>query len=60
MLPETIVKLCKENKNIVGVKDATGNISQTIKTMQLAEGCVDLYSGDDDQIVPIMSVGGRE
>ncbi len=59
MLPETIVKLCKENKNIVGVKDATGNISQTIKTMQLAEGCVDLYSGDDDQIVPIMSVGGK-
>ena len=58
MLPETIVKLCRENKNIVGVKDATGNITQTIKLMSLAEGCVDLYSGDDDQIVPIMSVGG--
>ena len=58
MLPETIVKLCRENKNIVGVKDATGNITQTIKMMSLAEGCVDLYSGDDDQIVPIMSVGG--
>ncbi|MCR5557345.1 MAG: 4-hydroxy-tetrahydrodipicolinate synthase [Butyrivibrio sp.] len=58
MLPETIVKLCRENKNIVGVKDAVGNISQTIKTMALAEGCVDLYSGNDDEIVPIMSVGG--
>ena len=51
ILPETAVKLAKEHKNIVGIKDATGN-------MQLAEGCIDLYSGDDDQIVPIMSVGG--
>ena len=39
-------------------KDATGNMSQTIKMMQLADGCIDLYSGDDDQIVPLMSVGG--
>ena len=58
ILPETAVKLCRDNKNIVGIKDATGNISQTIKMMSLAEGCIDLYSGDDDQIVPIMSVGG--
>ena len=33
-------------------------MSQTIKMMQLADGCIDLYSGDDDQIVPLMSVGG--
>ncbi len=58
LLPETVVKLAKEHKNIVGIKDAAGNISQTIKMMQLADGCIDLYSGDDDQIVPIMSVGG--
>ncbi|MBP3813483.1 MAG: 4-hydroxy-tetrahydrodipicolinate synthase [Butyrivibrio sp.] len=58
ILPETAVKLAKDHKNIVGIKDATGNISQTIKMMSLAEGCIDLYSGDDDQIVPIMSVGG--
>ena len=58
ILPETAVKLAKENKNIVGIKDATGNISQTIKMMSLSDGCIDLYSGDDDQIVPIMSVGG--
>lgn len=58
ILPETAVKLAREYDNIVGIKDATGNISQTIKMMQLAEGCIDLYSGDDDQIVPIMSVGG--
>ena len=58
ILPETAVKLCKEKKNIVAIKDATGNMSQTIKMMQLADGCIDLYSGDDDQIVPLMSVGG--
>ena len=58
LLPETVVKLAKEHSNIVGIKDATGNISQTIKMMSLADGCIDLYSGDDDQIVPIMSVGG--
>jgi 4-hydroxy-tetrahydrodipicolinate synthase len=58
ILPETAVKLCKDYKNIVGIKDATGNISQTTKMMTLAEGCIDLYSGDDDQIVPIMSLGG--
>ena len=58
ILPETAVKLAKDFDNIVGIKDATGNISQTIKMMSLAEGNIDLYSGDDDQIVPIMSVGG--
>ncbi len=58
ILPETAVKLAKDFDNIVGIKDATGNISQTIKMMSLAEGSIDLYSGDDDQIVPIMSVGG--
>ena len=58
ILPETAVKLCKEYKNIVGIKDATGNIAQTSRMMQLADGCIDLYSGNDDEIVPIMAVGG--
>jgi 4-hydroxy-tetrahydrodipicolinate synthase len=58
LLPETVAKLAREHKNIAAIKDATGNISQTIKMMSLAEGDIDLYSGDDDQIVPIMSVGG--
>ncbi len=58
ILPETAVKLARDFENIVGIKDATGNISQTTKMMQLAEGCIDLYSGDDDQIVPLMSIGG--
>ncbi len=59
ILPETVVRLCTEVENIVGVKDATGNISQVAKCMALANGKVDLYSGNDDQIVPILSLGGK-
>lgn len=59
ILPQTVVDLCKNVTNIVGVKDATGNISQIAKLMSLAEGCVDLYSGNDDQIVPLLSLGGK-
>lgn len=58
ILPETVVSLCKNVENIVGVKDATDNISQIARMMALAEGCVDLYSGNDNQIVPIMALGG--
>jgi len=58
ILPETVVKLCNDVENIVGVKEASGNISQIAKLMNLAGGKVDLYSGNDDQIVPIMSLGG--
>jgi 4-hydroxy-tetrahydrodipicolinate synthase len=58
LLPETAVKLARDFDNIVGIKDATGNIAQTSRMMQLAEGCIDLYSGNDDEIVPIMAVGG--
>ena len=58
ILPQTAVRLCREVKNIVGIKEASGNISQIARLMALADGCVDLYSGNDDQIVPIMSLGG--
>ena len=58
ILPETVVRLCKDVKNIVGVKEASGNISQIAKLAALAEGNVDIYSGNDDQIVPIMALGG--
>ena len=58
ILPETAVKLAKDVKNIVAIKEATGNISQITKLIQLADGCIDVYSGNDDQIVPIMSLGG--
>lgn len=57
--PETVVDLCTNVPNIVGVKDATGNLSGVAKLMSLADGNVDLYSGNDDQIVPILSLGGK-
>lgn len=59
ILPETVVGLCNDYSNIIGVKDATGNISQIAKMMSLAGGCVDLYSGNDDQILPLLSLGGK-
>lgn len=58
ILPETIVRLCREVENIVAVKEASGNISQIAHLAAIADGCVDIYSGNDDQIVPIMSLGG--
>ena len=58
LLPETIAKLVKNVKNIVGVKEASGNISQIAKVKFLCGDDVDLYSGNDDQVVPILSLGG--
>lgn len=58
ILPETVVRLCRDVENIVGVKEASGNISQIAHLAAIAGGCVDIYSGNDDQIVPIMSLGG--
>lgn len=58
ILPETVVRLCKDVENIVAIKEASGNISQIAHLAAIADGCVDIYSGNDDQIVPIMSLGG--
>lgn len=57
--PATVAHLVKNVDNIVGIKEASGNISQVAKIMNLTDGKVDLYSGNDDQIVPIMSLGGK-
>lgn len=57
--PETIAALCKDVDNIVGVKEASGNFSAIATLMSLSEGKVDLYSGNDDQIVPLLSLGGK-
>ena len=59
ILPQTVVKLCSEVHNIVGIKEACGSISQITKLAALAQGKIDIYSGNDDQIVPIMSLGGK-
>lgn len=58
ILPATAAELAKTVDNIVAIKEASGNISQAAKLMQLAEGRIDMYSGNDDQIVPILSLGG--
>lgn len=57
--PATAARLIKEVDNIVGIKEASGNISQVTKIMHLTDGKADLYSGNDDQIVPILSLGGK-
>lgn len=57
--PQTAVDLAKNVDNIVAIKEASGNISQVAKLAQLAEGCIDIYSGNDDQIVPLMSLGAK-
>lgn len=56
--PETAVYLAKHVKNIVGIKEASGNISQVAKLAAMADGCLDIYSGNDDQIVPLLALGG--
>lgn len=57
--PATVAALVKNVDNIVGIKEASGNISQVAKIMSLTDGKVDLYSGNDDQIVPLLSLGAK-
>ena len=57
--PATAVKIAKEIKNVVAIKEASGNIGQVVKLAALANGCIDIYSGNDDQIVPLLSLGGK-
>lgn len=56
--PETMAYLYNNVENIVGVKDATGNISMTTKLMTLVDENFCLYSGDDDEVIPVLAVGG--
>lgn len=58
ILPETMARLARDQKNIAAIKEASGNISQVAKLAQLVDGKIDIYSGNDDQIVPICSLGG--
>lgn len=57
MLPETAAQLYRDVENIVGLKEATGNLAQASKTMYLTDGKLDLYSGEDGLVVPLMSIG---
>ena len=57
--PETIADLCRSVSNIVGVKEASGNFTAIADLMNYSDGCADVYSGNDDQIVPLLSLGGK-
>lgn len=56
--PETAVRLARDCENIVGIKEASGNISQVARLAKQAGGILDIYSGNDDQVIPILSLGG--
>ncbi len=55
--PETMAALRKSKKNIVGLKEATGNMSQASQTMYLCDGDLEMYSGEDGLVVPLLSIG---
>lgn len=59
ILPETVVKIIAAARNVVAIKEASGNISQVAKLAKLTKGAIDIYSGNDDQIMPILSLGGK-
>jgi len=58
MKPETVFELSK-NKNITGIKEASGNISQITEIARLCGNKINIYSGNDDHILPVLSVGGK-
>lgn len=58
ILPKTVQALA-DHPNIVGIKEASGNISQIAETISLVGDKMDVYSGNDDQIVPILALGGK-
>ena len=57
-MPETVATLFNTNENIVGLKEATGNMAQASKTMNLTDGKLDLYSGEDGIVLPMLAIGG--
>ncbi|MBQ6872694.1 MAG: 4-hydroxy-tetrahydrodipicolinate synthase [Clostridia bacterium] len=58
LLPATVAELAK-HPNIVAIKEASGNISQIAQVAALCGDSIDIYSGNDDQIIPILSLGGK-
>ena len=57
--PKTIADMVAEVENIIGVKEASGDLSQVAELLSLTQGEIDVYSGNDDQIVPIVALGGK-
>jgi 4-hydroxy-tetrahydrodipicolinate synthase len=59
LLPETVAKLVRDCKNIVGIKEATGDLDQISKVIKLCDGKITLVSGNDSTVLPTLSVGGE-
>ena len=57
--PATAVKIAKSVDTIVAIKEASGDIGQVATLAALADGCLDIYSGNDDQVVPLLALGGK-
>lgn len=57
--PATAAKIAKSVENIVGIKEASGDIGQVATLAALTDGCLDIYSGNDDQVVPLLALGGK-
>lgn len=57
--PATAVKIAKSVDNIVAIKEASGDIGQVATLAALADGCLDIYSGNDDQVLPLLALGGK-
>ncbi len=57
IMPATVAELVKTKSNIVGLKDATGNLAQSAETLRLCDGKLDMYSGEDGLVLPLMSLG---
>ncbi|WP_434310979.1 4-hydroxy-tetrahydrodipicolinate synthase [Hominifimenecus sp. rT4P-3] len=58
ILPATAAEIAKRNENIVAIKDAVGNLAQTAQMVNLAGNTLDIYSGNDDEVLPSLSLGG--
>lgn len=58
LLPETMRRIMQQNSNVVGIKEASGNIEQIVKLAALCPEC-DIYSGNDDHVVPLLSIGAK-
>lgn len=57
--PETVAGIFKEHENVVAIKEASGDIEQVTSIAELTDGGIDIYSGCDELIVPILSIGGK-
>lgn len=59
MLPKTFARLSEDNKNVVAIKEASGNMEQIEEAIRLTSGSADVYSGDDGLTVPVIAMGGQ-